>query len=150
MGDMSRRDAVKLAAGLAVGAGAAGAARGEAKPAGDPQLEAAIRNPYSFMFTEQVTFKTSTTEPHTFDLVITSGRNPHAPGVSGVRIRPGTVSVFRADADRDEFTRKGGVYWKCGKATGRFQFKQPGALVMAVRDLDGTVRCYSLMIDVRC
>jgi len=67
-----------------------------------------------------------------------------------VLIRPGTMRIFRADAGKDEFTKKGGLYWKCGKAEGKFQFQEPGALVMALRDQDGTVRCYSLALDFRC
>ena len=54
------------------------------------------------------------------------------------------------DAGVDEFTRQGGWYWKCGKVEGKSQFKQPGALILAVRQQDGAVEWYSLHLDVRC
>ena len=60
------------------------------------------------------------------------------------------MRVFRARTDVDDFTAKGGVYWKCGKDAGKFQFKTAGALVMVVRDHDGTVPCYQLGKDFRC
>ena len=150
--DMNRRDAMKATAGLALGAGVLTGTEAigqEAKKAADQLLETALKDPYVFMFAEEVTFKTSVTEPYTFNLVITSARDPRNGGET-VEVRPGSMRIFRADADKDEFTRKGGVYWRCGKTEGKFQFKEPGALVMAVRDQDGTVRCYSLAIDARC
>ena len=160
MGNVSRRDAVRLAASLAVGASvvAANGALGQeqaadpkpAKPSDDPQLALALKSPYLFMFGEQVTFKTSTTAPHTFDLVITSARDPVGTHTDGVHVRPGTMRIFQADAGRDDFTKQGGMYWRCGDAQGKVQFKTAGPLVMVVRDQDGTVRCYSLVLDFRC
>ena len=50
----------------------------------------------------------------------------------------------------DDFTRGGGVYWTFWKTEGRFQFRQPGGMVLIVRDADDTVRCYSLGVDLRC
>jgi hypothetical protein len=159
MEDMSRRDAVRLGASLAIGAtvvanralGQAQAAdRQPVKPANDPELAGALKNPYMFMFAEQVTFKTSTTAPHSFDLVITSARDPEGGHNDGVHVRPGTMRIFRADTGRDDFTRQGGIYWRCGDVQGKVRFKKPGPLVMVVRDQDGTVRCYSLEMDIRC
>ena len=154
MRSFNRRDAVKLAAGLTLGVSvlAADEALGQEtkKPAKDPQLETALASPYQFVFGEQVSFKTSTTEPHTFDLVITSARDPVGTNNEGITVRPGTMRIFRADADRDEFTKKGGMYWRCGDTKGKVQFKEAGPLVMVVREHDGAVRCYTLALDYRC
>jgi len=65
MSHVNRRDMVKLVAGLTIGAGVATAQ--EPRKAADPMLENALKNPDVFMFAEQVTFKTSITEPHSFD-----------------------------------------------------------------------------------
>ena len=161
MSDVSRRDAVRLAAGLAVSASMLGTpnARGQepkkgadpqpAKKSEDDELKLARQSRGLYMFSEQVTFKTTPTEPYSFHLIITSARDEHCKSEM-VNVRQGTIQIFRADPDKDDFTKKGGVYWICGKAEGKFQFKQPGALVTVVRDLDGTVRCYSMLPDLRC
>jgi hypothetical protein len=61
------------------------------------------------------------------------------------------MRIFRADAGRDDFTKQGGWYWHCGKTEGQAQFvKQPGALIMVVRQMDGTVYWYLLIMDCRC
>ena len=67
-----------------------------------------------------------------------------------VRVPSGAMRIFRADTNQDEFTRQGGIYWRFHEQKGRIQFNQPGALVMIVRDRDDTVRCYSLVHDLRC
>jgi hypothetical protein len=150
MGVLSRRDAVKLAGGLTIGVRvmATGEAYGqEVKKTADPQLladpslEKAQRNPQNFMFVEQVTSKT---DDASSDLVVTSAKG------SDVNVRPGTMRIFRADANRDDFTKKGGWYWRCGKAQGKSQFETAGALIMVVRQKDGTVHWYSLTPDYRC
>lgn len=157
MSDVTRREAVKLTAAAAVGAVLAPVgAMGQDKPAkqdkppADPQLEAALKSPIGFMFDEEVTFKTSTTEPHTFDLIITSGYTLGGPYNDRVHVRPGTMQIFRARSDQDECTKKGGMYWRCGATEGRTQFKKAGPLVLIVRDHDGTGRCYTLIHDLRC
>jgi hypothetical protein len=160
MNNVNRRDVVKLAAGLAVGAGvlaaqpspaqeAPAASDPSGKPSVDRQLEMALKDPERFQFTEQFTFKTSTTDPHTQHLEITPVQGSRL-GYDVVAVPTGTIRIFRADAAPDEFTKKGGLYWKCGKDQGKLQFKQPGPLVMVVRDKDGTVHCYSLAMDYRC
>jgi hypothetical protein len=101
------------------------------------------------MFGEQATSKTDPSAPHSFDLIITSARGPKGERTS-VRVRPGTMRIFRADAGVDEFTKQGGWYWKCGEVNGQSQFKQPGALILVVRQRDGTVQWYSLVFDLRC
>lgn len=155
MSDVSRRDAVKMVAGLSIGMGvmAAGEVDGEEpNKAADLMLENARKRPWSFRIIEQVIFKTSTSESY---LYFTSAQAPeHSP--KGVRLLLGSMRVFRAETGRDEFTRQGGIYWECGKTKGKVQFKrqssfnQSGALVMVVRDLEGNVNCYSLEIDFRC
>ena len=119
---------------------------GRREPSADGLLERALQTPQMFMFDEHVT---STTGDSSKDLIVTSARglqlNPET-----VIIRPGTMRIFRADADRDDFTRQGGWHWRCGDTEGDSQFKQPGALIMVVRQQDGTVHWYSLVLDLRC
>ena len=157
MSDVSRRDAVKLAAGLAVGAGmlATQEAQGQAPhkladplPAQSPadaMLENALTTRQGWMFAEQVVSKSDTS----YDVVVTSARNSEGKKES-VGIRTGTTHIFRADAGVDNFTKRGGWYWTCGKTEGQSEFKKPGALIMVLREQDGTVRWYSLEPDYRC
>ncbi|MCA9006906.1 MAG: hypothetical protein KDA70_16640 [Planctomycetaceae bacterium] len=150
MSDLSRRDAVKMVAGLGLGLGtlaARDAGAAETAQPEDKMLKDASENPSRFMFTDQRTFKTT---PSGYRLVFTSAvRKPTDPK-EGVSLLPASMRIFRADSDLDEFTRKGGLYWKCGKEEGQIQFKNPGEVIMAVYDQDGTVNCYSLFYDVRC
>lgn len=152
MRSVNRRDAVKLTAGLAVGAGAldgqVASGQQAEQLAADPALEQALKNPQNFMFSEQVTFELEG-DMRGFSLFITSARDPNGLSES-VRVPPGSMRIFRAEADHDEFTRQGGMYWRIRDTEGKVQFKTPGPLVMVVRDHDGTVRCYSLEIDLRC
>lgn len=161
MSDVSRREALRLGAGLAVGGGllagrdvlgdepAKDEAPKEAKPVEDWKLKSAQENPEAFMFTQEITFKSSTTDPYTQFVKISPVKGSRQ-GYEEVLLPIGSMRIFRAYADKDEFTRKGGLYWKCGKSEGKIQFSEPGELVMAVRDRDGTVRCYSLEFDLRC
>jgi hypothetical protein len=162
MGDLSRRDAVKLATALAIGGGtlvrqaeagdekpAAGGVQGLMPlPAMDADLEQARRGLESFMFSEQVTFKLEG-DGASRDLVITSAKG-EGEKPARVFVRSAVMRIFRADASVDAFTREGGVYWQFHDKAGTFKFKQPGALVLIVRDHDDTVRCYSLVYDERC
>lgn len=160
MSELNRREAVKLAAGLAACGGAlvAGEARGNDKLAGDAKLSAAspedsaleqaVRNPAAFMFREQVMFKLEG-DGHSRDLYITSAKDADGKPLR-VRVPSAAVRIFRADASVDDFTRNGGVYWQFFGKKGKFQLKDPGALVMIVREHDDTVRCYSLIHDMRC
>ncbi len=163
MSKLSRRQAVKLA-GLVVGAGAlvGRAAGGDEKPAAggqpaiaqqglplnDQALEQAMRHPSSFMFREQVTFKLEG-DRHSRDMYITSARS-HEGKRERVRVPSAAMRIFRADASVDDFTRRGGVYWQFFGKEGKIQFKDPGAIVLIVRERDDTVRCYSLEHDLRC
>jgi RNA polymerase sigma factor (sigma-70 family) len=115
----------------------------------DRELADALKNPQLFFFGEQATSKTDPNAAHSFELVITSARNVKGDRES-VTVRPGTIAIFRADASMDEFTKQGGWYWRCGKVEGKSQFKQPGALILVVRQLDGAVQWYSLHYDIRC
>lgn len=123
----------------------------------DQMLKNARNGIGAFMFIEHATSKTESRD----DLVITSAR-----GVNGtpqqVRIRPGTTTIFRADASRDDFTRSGGWYWRCGETEGQARFKTEtqdnwpnsppgaGALIRVVYQKDGTVHWYRLSYDFRC
>jgi hypothetical protein len=167
MSQFNRREAVKWAVGAAACAGglAGRAAGGDEKPVGggqpgiapqqvtsqrptDAALEQALRSPSTFMFREQVTFKLEG-DRHSRDLYITSARNPEGKP-ERVRVPSASMRIFRADSSVDEFTREGGVYWQFFGKEGKFQLKDPGAIVLIVRDHDDTVRCYSLIHDVRC
>ncbi|HBL48173.1 MAG TPA: hypothetical protein DDZ90_32805 [Planctomycetaceae bacterium] len=150
MSDLSRRDAVKLVAGLGFGMGALStrdAAGAEPAQPEDKMLQAALENPSRFMFTAQRTFKTT---PSGYRLIFTSALRKPTDHPEGVSMLPASMRIFRANADQDEFTRKGGLYWKCDKEAGQIQFRNPGELIMVIYDQDGTVNCYSLFYDVRC
>ena len=159
MSELSRREAVKWAAGLTVGGLAGRVVAGDETPGSaagvlqppatnDADLEQAQRGLESFMFSEQVTFKLEG-DGYSRDLVITSAKGPDGKP-AGVFVRSAVMRIFRADASVDAFTRAGGVYWQFHNKAGTFKFKEPGALVLVVRDHDDTVRCYSLAYDERC
>lgn len=155
MSDVNRRDAVKLMAGLGAGMGlfAANEVDGEESGKETPDiLERARKYPWNYRIVEQVSIKNSTADAH---FIFTSGKIPAYPS-KGVRLLSGSIQLFLADTKQDEFTRQGGLYWECGKDKGKIQFKElglfqeAGVLVLAVRDLKGTVDCYSMEIDFRC
>jgi len=169
--EVSRRDALKVAAGLAVGVGVgtAGSALGQqsSKPADAPQpaksaddsLARAKENPEGFMLSEPQVF-TLETDGYSHDLVITSARNEKGDRVQ-VIVPSRSVRFFRADTTVDEFTRQGGLYWRFRDQPGKVKLKKtaestalnpvpgPGQLVMLVRD-EETVRLYTMMLDLRC
>ena len=131
---------------MSLGSATAPATDGAAQPARDALLQTAKDSPSAFMFTE---VNTSRADESAYELIITSAR-----GVNGlpetIYVLPGSMRVFRADADRDEFTKKGGWYWRIKDNQGKSSFNKAGALIMVVRDLDGTVHWYALDLDVRC
>ncbi|WP_029631862.1 hypothetical protein [Zavarzinella formosa] len=150
MRDVNRRDVVRFVAGLAAGTGLMAASEASAKdpkPPADPELELALSSLGTFMFAEQLKTKIDDNGPGR-DVVITSaiadGKSTH------VYLRSNSVRIFRADANVDDFTKKGGVHWYFGDTKGKIQFKNPGALIMVMRDEDGIVRWYSLGLDFRC
>jgi len=161
MTDLNRRSLVKLAAGMAMGAAATGTgtatadesdflfparpADGKAK---DEALQQAINYPYSYMFSEQVNVKLEG-DRHSRDMVITSALDANQRATKHY-IRSGTMRIFRANADLDEFTKQGGLYWRFNGKDGTVQFKKAGAVVMVVRDHDDNVRFYTLQLDLRC
>lgn len=157
MSGLSRRDAVRLVAATTFGASGLAAVSGQAedpKPAAgpkreaDPPLQYAIENPLTYMFAEQVTFQLQG-DGYSRDLEITSARDPEGHPVR-IRVRPASMQIFRADASLDLFTRQGGIYWRFHKTEGKLQFREPGAIVLILRDQDDTVRCYTLVPDERC
>ena len=112
----------------------------------DQMLRSARESPTSFMIYEATT---SRADDPAFELIITSAR-----GIDGkpetVRVMSGSMRVFRADLDRDEFTKSGGLYWSINGKEGKSRFAEPGPVIMVVRDPDGTVRWYRLGYDFRC
>lgn len=160
MSDLSRREVVKLAAGLAVGAGVAtgGLAAGQEpkKPADpppaaepkDPLLAMAASSPQGFMLTGPETFQIKG-DGASRDLIITSARDQDGKPTH-VRVPSGSVRIFRADPDVDEFTRQGGLHWRFHDTRGRVKLKTPGEIVMVVREWSDTVRCYIMTPDERC
>ena len=157
MSDLSRRDAVRLAAALAAGAGGLAARATHArdddqgtglKRSADPELKDALQNPQAYMFREQVTFRLEG-DGRSRNLVITSARNSEG-HPEKIQVPSVAMRIFRADASQDAFTQQGGVYWRSHETEGKIQFKKPGPIVLIVRDHDDTVRCYALEIDLRC
>jgi hypothetical protein len=107
--------------------------------------QAQDHGPGAFMFQEQTTSQCDAKR----DLIITSAQGVQQKP-EPLTVRPGTMRVFRANSSLDEFTQQGGWYWRCSNVEGRSQFKQPGALILVVYQLDGTIHWYSLAIDFRC
>ena len=127
-----------------------------AEPNVDWMLEQALVHPQSFMLVDHVTSRADSNA----DLVITSARGPNGESAKAY-VRPGSMRVFRADTERDEFARQGGWHWRCGEVEGRTRFETrpaplidpptgAGPLVLVVRQLDGTIHWYALAIDFRC
>ena len=86
---------------------------------------------------------------HSRDLYITSARGADGKPTR-VRIPSAAVRIFRADADVDDATRRGGLHWQFRNQKGTVNLKEPGMVVMIVRDGDDTVRCYTMTPDERC
>lgn len=169
--EVRRRDVVKLAAALAVGAGGATAdsalgqqsgdtADATAKDKGlDASLVMAKHGPDHFMLSEPVIFALDT-DGRSRDLVITSARDEKGDQVN-VYVPSRSMRIFRADAAVDGFTSDGGLYWRFRDKPGKVQLKKTpgpdlskerpdlGAIVMIVRD-EETVRVYSMTHDFRC
>ena len=145
---VNRRGAMKAAAVVGVSALSQVAQANQLLKEADPKLAEASKNPQSFMFTEHVTFEIGG-DGHSRDLAILS-----ALAVDGqptkVLVRPASVRIFRADSTKDDFTRQGGLYWSFRGKEGKVQFKQPGQVIMVVRDLGNTVHCYTMDYDLRC
>jgi len=116
------------------------------RPPRDEMLQTAMDHPSSFFFTETTT---SRADEVAYELIITSARNIDGKPET-IYVLPGSMRVFRADADRDDFTKKGGWYWKIHDTQGKSQLSKPGALIMVIRDLDGTVHWHCLDLDIRC
>src|SRR5262245_22548047 len=122
MSDLSRREVVKLAAGLAVGAGVATGSLATGQdpkkpadrpPATDPKdrlLAMAASSPQGFMLTGPETFQIKG-DGASRDLIITSARDQEGKPTP-VRVPSGSLRIFRADADVDEFTQQGGLHWR--------------------------------------
>lgn len=149
MDTLNRRNAVKLAASLTIGTGlTAHAAFSDDKPKMDTELAAAGQGLSAYMFREEVTVKL-VGDGRSRDLVITSARDAELRETL-IYVRSGTMRVFRADAEKDDFTKSGGIYWRFFGKEGTVKFKTPGALVMVVRNHDDTVKFYTLAPDIRC
>lgn len=156
MSSIHRRNIV--VAGLAVAAGlASGAAPaaddvpdifGGFPDAKDVELASVVQDLHTYMISEEVTIKLEG-DRHSRDLVITSARDKDLLPIK-VSVRSASMRVFRADPNRDEFTKAGGVYWNFRGKEGKVQLKQAGALVMVIRDRDDTARFYTLVPDMRC
>ena len=152
MSEVNRRDAAKLAAALAIGAvGTSAAAQEPKKPTAPPRDEAlarAIEDPFMYMLGKPVTVRLGG-DGGNIDLVITS-----ALGVDGkptaVRLKPGKVTIFRADAGVDEFTKGGGLRWRFFGKPGEAKLATPGAVLMVLYDWDDTARFYTMHTDFRC
>src|SRR5262249_41482040 len=145
MGDVSRRDLVKFAAGLAVGSGVAtgGRAAGQepqkpaVPPAPDALLAMAMDNSQAFMLTGPETFRLAG-DGASRHLIITSARGRDGQRAR-VRVPSGSVRIFRADADVDKFTKRGGLHWQFHDTQGRVKLRTPGEIVMVVREGYDTV-----------
>jgi hypothetical protein len=168
--ELTRRDAVRLAAAVAAGAGLGnvGSALSQqtTKPAdaaaatqpADAALARAKQSPEGYMLSEPQVL-TLDTDSVSYDLIITSARDETGNRVD-VYVPSRSLRIFRADQNQDEFTRQGGLYWRFRDKPGKVMLKllspdmltqlvPPGQLVMVVRE-DETVRLYTMFFDMRC
>lgn len=103
------------------------------------------KHPLSQMFLEQAVTKG---DPNA-TLVITSTIDEEGkPNEEWMKSKK--VHIILANPDVDDFTRQGGLYWRQGKTSGTVKFKQAGALIMIVRQADGTTNWFTLQPDFRC
>lgn len=153
MSSVNRRDVVKFAATLAIGATGAVTAYSE-----EPKKQAvatrennllalAVASPQLFALGKPVTFQFKS-DGRSRDLVFTQAIDEEGRRVS-VHLKSGTMRVFRADAEVDEVTKKGGLRWEFFDQKGTITLPVPGAIIMAIRE-DDTVRCYTMTLDFRC
>ena len=160
MSAISRRQVIKLAAGLGVAPAAAAAGPGEAqvpkqpdgrqqtRPGTDALLAQAMQDPQTFMLTGPVTFHLGAGH-ESYDLFITSARDVDRNRYL-VHVPSRSIRIFRADAEMDSFTGQGGLYWRFRDRQGKVKLASPGEIVMVMRDGDDTVRCYIMTPDFRC
>jgi hypothetical protein len=111
----------------------------------DSMLELAQNSPSTFMFGEQLTTKIDG-----YSELTISGTLSETGEAGFARLKPGKMKILRLDASKDDFTKQGGFYWRSGKTEGKAQFKNRGAIVMVVYQMDGTVHWYSMILDLRC
>ncbi|WP_437186503.1 hypothetical protein SH668x_003657 [Planctomicrobium sp. SH668] len=113
MGEVNRREAVKLAMSLGVAGAVAKVALAEETPVSAPsraledRVQGFLVNPGSYMFGEEITTKLDDSLAG-LELVITSAA-PDRRGNHFV-VRTHSAQIFQANADIDEFTKQGGVY----------------------------------------
>ena len=156
MADTNRRDALKLTAGAVLAAGLASdnrAAAQEPTAPLDAMLVSAKSSPHHFMLSNPVVFKIEGGYAGR-DLVITSALDENGKPAP-VHLRSQWMRVFRADAGVDEFTKGGGLYWRFNDKSGKVQLPKSyltplGAIVLVVREDHDTVRCYTMVPDMRC
>jgi hypothetical protein len=173
MSELTRREVVRRASGVAIGSTLAGSAalasdsikanvapQPAAKPV-DPLL--ANSRPEVFMLSEPQVFRLEG-DGHSRDLIITSARDADG-NRTKVRVPSSALRIFRIDASVDDFTRNGGFYWQFFGKAGKTQMKTRaeggldvlngdartmGDLVMVIREGHDTVRCYTMTLDFRC
>jgi len=60
------------------------------------------------------------------------------------------MRIFRADSTTTADGKHGELRWTVDSEERTTQIKEPGAVIMVVRSLDGTINWYSLQVDFRC
>lgn len=159
MSNLDRRDAVKWAAGLAIGSGIAATPHlVAADDTNTPPVAAPTDQDEWLVQVRSDVQRVQLGKPVTLqlaqggrghDLVITSARDENGKAVK-YRVRLSSVRIIRADRTVDAFTRAGGLYWTHNGQSGQVQLDTPGAVVMIVREHDETVRFYTALPDFRC
>jgi hypothetical protein len=160
MSEVNRRNVVKFAAVSALWPRMAicGRASGEepntlselprAQEPKDAPLANAIRSPQSFILSDAEVFRLEG-DGRSRDLIITSAINEEGKRLH-VHVPSGSIRIFRADADVDEFTGQGGLYWRFQDKPGKTKLSRSGEIMMVMREGYDTVRCYVMTIDLRC
>jgi hypothetical protein len=126
----------------------------------DQSLASAREAPEPFMLSEPEVFSLDG-DGYSRDLFITSARDQDGKCVS-VRVPSRSIRIFRADTAVDEFTKQGGLHWRFRDKDGQVKLTNPasgldtqgsqlgwGPIVMVIRE-ENTVRCYTMMFDLRC
>jgi len=108
-------------------------------------LKGARQHPWSQMFLEQATTKGDPNATLVISSTLGEDGKPNEEWM-----KPTKAHIILANPDVDDFTRQGGLYWRQGKTSGTVKFKQAGALILIVRQADGTVNWFTLHTDFRC
>jgi hypothetical protein len=65
-----------------------------------------------------------------------------------VVLKPGEEKYFKIDKDKDDYTRSGGWYWKCGNTPEKARIKG-ATYIKAIRKENGVVDWYWVLVELK-